>query len=220
METNAKYLENLKADAAALSEIQSDIAADVWAARETGASWAAIGRALGISKQAAQQKYGKEIRTGIHTLDDYTPAQIVALAETAPPTPEPLPAAKAEPPAAKKGIIDYRTEDEMLRFSKQTQRFVGLAEKRGLSYEIHVSPPISDEPKHQLTITVRDPRDHFHNIYWIQTAGIYTWSSKRPNHSLSYATGAGRHVDVPQNRAALLMDGFLRPDAPTEGATK
>lgn len=45
------------------SEAQDLLRSAVAAARETGASWATIGGVLGISKQAAQQRFGKEPRS-------------------------------------------------------------------------------------------------------------------------------------------------------------
>lgn len=42
---------------AALKASEQEMAAAVAAAREAGSSWTSIGRVLGISKQAAQQRF-------------------------------------------------------------------------------------------------------------------------------------------------------------------
>jgi hypothetical protein len=39
--------------------VEQSIRLQVATARDAGASWAEIGRALGVSKQAAQQRYGR-----------------------------------------------------------------------------------------------------------------------------------------------------------------
>lgn len=44
--------------------VDSELAAAVTAARSDGRSWSAIGAMLGVSKQAAQQKYGPSAQTG------------------------------------------------------------------------------------------------------------------------------------------------------------
>ncbi|MET3352092.1 UNVERIFIED_ORG: hypothetical protein ABID57_003807 [Arthrobacter sp. UYEF1] len=43
---------------AALKASEAEMAAAVAAARAAGSSWASIGRVLGITKQAAQQRFG------------------------------------------------------------------------------------------------------------------------------------------------------------------
>jgi hypothetical protein len=41
---------------------------DVEAARKAGASWSDVGRALGISTQGAQQRFGRKIPGGIDSI--------------------------------------------------------------------------------------------------------------------------------------------------------
>lgn len=54
------YALNALADLhAAQRHIALDIEATVRSAREAGRSWAAIGAALGMTRQAAQQRYGR-----------------------------------------------------------------------------------------------------------------------------------------------------------------
>jgi hypothetical protein len=194
MEQNRTPIETLTELAADLYEIQNALPNAVAGARTAGASWTEIGRALGISKQAAQQKYGDAVRESRKAR--YAAAEIAGQLDALEPEPQHVP--------------DYRPEAELLRFTKATQRFVGLAEKRGLSYQIEISPSLTNEPKHQITITVRDPKDEFHQMYWIQTASVFAWSSSRPSHALRYATGAGKHMDLPQKRASIIMDDFAR----------
>jgi hypothetical protein len=45
--------------AAELSEVEGHVAEAVQGARDAGASWAEVGDALGITRQAAQQRYAK-----------------------------------------------------------------------------------------------------------------------------------------------------------------
>ena len=51
-------LERLKELSNQRNTIDNQITATVHAAREQGATWASIGEALNISRQATQQKYG------------------------------------------------------------------------------------------------------------------------------------------------------------------
>lgn len=200
MEENRNPIETLTEQASELYELQFAITHNVNAARANGASWAEIGRALGITKQAAQQKYGKKPAAPAAPATD--PLWLETPALDAPADPEPATAHREK---------DYRDEEELLRFSKATQRFIGQAEKRGLSYKIEVNKPLSDEPRHQLTVTVEDPHDAFHYLYWIQTHGVFTWTTnKNPNHSLSYCTGTGSGgpKKLAQNRAGAIMDTF------------
>jgi hypothetical protein len=57
--TKDEVLSNLAQLAIELDEAQKRVVLDVTFSRALGASWAEIGRSLGISKQAAQQRYGK-----------------------------------------------------------------------------------------------------------------------------------------------------------------
>ncbi|WP_115726791.1 hypothetical protein [Actinomyces culturomici] len=50
----------VRATGVVADEAQELLRSAVAAARDTGASWATIGRVLGISRQAAQQRFGKE----------------------------------------------------------------------------------------------------------------------------------------------------------------
>jgi hypothetical protein len=43
-------------------QLESRICAAVLKARRSGASWAVVAAALGTSRQAAQQRYGKQVR--------------------------------------------------------------------------------------------------------------------------------------------------------------
>jgi len=55
-EDRAKRLSDLRAE---LSRIEAEIASAVSDDRLAGMSWSAIGGALGMTKQAAQQRYGR-----------------------------------------------------------------------------------------------------------------------------------------------------------------
>lgn len=55
--TEAATLERIADHASRVAELEADIRADVGFLRETGVSWATIGRALGITGQAAGQRY-------------------------------------------------------------------------------------------------------------------------------------------------------------------
>lgn len=190
-----------------LRTAQLQVEAYVYAARTSGASWSQIGGILGITKQAAQQKYGKIISTtpaAAPAADFWTQADV-----STPPAVTPSIFVEPATEHAHKEK-DYREEKDLLRFSKATQRFIGQAEKRGLSYEIKITEPITDEPRHQLTVTVQDPQDEFHYLYWIQTHGVFNWTNPNPSHSLSYCTGtgAGGPKKVAQHRAGHIMDSF------------
>lgn len=54
--TGTEHLRNLSA---AVANVQSEIQRSVEKLREEGMSWAQIGDALGVSKQAAQQRYSR-----------------------------------------------------------------------------------------------------------------------------------------------------------------
>jgi hypothetical protein len=55
---NHRDLVQLRADVRALNQQHRNVVMAIDFARDSGASWSQIGRALGISKQAAQQRYG------------------------------------------------------------------------------------------------------------------------------------------------------------------
>ncbi len=63
--TPADRIEDLRAVASAGERVaiaEKDVAAAVANARKNGRSWAMIGRSLGISAQAAHQRYGVPVR--------------------------------------------------------------------------------------------------------------------------------------------------------------
>lgn len=51
------YLDQLQSAAVQLSDLEASISKFVMIARANGASWSDVGDALGVSKQAAQQRY-------------------------------------------------------------------------------------------------------------------------------------------------------------------
>ncbi len=53
-------LRDLAADAVVLRDVERRMRSTVQQLRTGGASWAVIGDALGISRQAAQQRYGRD----------------------------------------------------------------------------------------------------------------------------------------------------------------
>jgi hypothetical protein len=53
-------LRTLKTDAAAARDLEQRMRSTVQELRAGGVSWAVIGNALGITKQAAQQRYGHD----------------------------------------------------------------------------------------------------------------------------------------------------------------
>lgn len=56
-------LRALRSDAAAARDLEQRMRSTVQELRAGGASWAVIGDAIGITKQAAQQRYGGDILT-------------------------------------------------------------------------------------------------------------------------------------------------------------
>lgn len=54
------HVDELEQAASELSALQATIRGQVETARLAGLSWTAIGMALGVSKQAAQQRYGRQ----------------------------------------------------------------------------------------------------------------------------------------------------------------
>ncbi len=54
-------LRGLTADAGEVRSLQARIRSSVQQLRAGGASWAVIGNALGLTKQAAQQQYGRDV---------------------------------------------------------------------------------------------------------------------------------------------------------------
>jgi hypothetical protein len=54
-------LQDLTADAAAARTLEQRMRSTVQQLRTGGASWAVIGAAVGITKQAAQQRYGRDV---------------------------------------------------------------------------------------------------------------------------------------------------------------
>lgn len=59
MDTKAMYLREAQAAKTELDRLQYELLATVSGARRAGASWSEIGSALGMTKQAAQQRWGK-----------------------------------------------------------------------------------------------------------------------------------------------------------------
>ncbi|EIC09114.1 hypothetical protein OR221_0822 [Microbacterium laevaniformans OR221] len=51
------YLDQVQSAAIRLADIEADISKFVLIARDNGASWADVGQALGITRQAAQQRF-------------------------------------------------------------------------------------------------------------------------------------------------------------------
>lgn len=56
-----RHVRDLEADAAELRRVEARMRSTVQLLRANGASWAVIGHALGISKQAAQSRFGRDI---------------------------------------------------------------------------------------------------------------------------------------------------------------
>lgn len=56
---DARHMRRISAAAAAVATAQDELRAAVAAAREAGDTWAMIGVALGISRQAAYQRFGQ-----------------------------------------------------------------------------------------------------------------------------------------------------------------
>lgn len=57
--SNDTVLDEIRLQAAMIAKATEMLAADVKAARRLGHSWSEIGAALGVSKQAAQQRFGE-----------------------------------------------------------------------------------------------------------------------------------------------------------------
>lgn len=55
----SEFTESLARAARRARSLETDIAFSVSAARAAGVPWSVIGQALGVSKQAAQQRYGR-----------------------------------------------------------------------------------------------------------------------------------------------------------------
>lgn len=55
-----RHVRDLEADAAEMRRIDARARVSVQLLRTGGASWAVIGHALGITRQAAQQRYGHD----------------------------------------------------------------------------------------------------------------------------------------------------------------
>ncbi|ONI62644.1 hypothetical protein CSIV_14310 [Microbacterium sp. CSI-V] len=53
------YLDSLQSAALRLEDLEADIRSFATIARENGASWTDVGDALGVSRQAAQQRFGR-----------------------------------------------------------------------------------------------------------------------------------------------------------------
>lgn len=58
----ALHLSRINEDAVALGQVEGQLWASVESARRAGVSWEMIGRALGCSRQAAQQRFSKPAR--------------------------------------------------------------------------------------------------------------------------------------------------------------
>ncbi len=61
MARHARHLRRISAAAAALADADQELNAAVAAARAAGDTWAMIGIALGVSRQAAYQRFGKDV---------------------------------------------------------------------------------------------------------------------------------------------------------------
>lgn len=175
-------------------EIDSDIRTVVGYLRQEGMPWSEVALYLGISKQGAQQNYGPKIQTA--------PAPVVVddvwtQADVSGPSVTPSALADVDDDAEETGP-EYRPEAECIEPSKQTLTFIARAEKAGLTAKMEITPALKDEPRHQLTVVVEDPKDPSHYLYWIQTASVFAWSSQKPSHHLRYTTGtrdpAGKQV--------------------------
>lgn len=59
------WLAYLDQDARAVRQLEARIRSNVQNARAQGASWADIGRALGVTRQAAQMRYGRDTLEGL-----------------------------------------------------------------------------------------------------------------------------------------------------------
>ena len=57
---DGRYMRLISAAAQAVEHAQGELRAAVGAAREAGDTWAMIGLALGISRQAAYQRFGQD----------------------------------------------------------------------------------------------------------------------------------------------------------------
>ncbi|OMB79269.1 hypothetical protein [Mycolicibacterium conceptionense] len=61
---DARHMRRITAAATALADAESELIAAVADARRAGDTWAMVGTALGISRQAAYQRFGKQSVAG------------------------------------------------------------------------------------------------------------------------------------------------------------
>lgn len=73
---NTKEIPELGRTFAALQASQNEVTRAVLTARAEGSSWASIGKVLGISKQAAQQKYGQHVHNWTAENGDPSPEML------------------------------------------------------------------------------------------------------------------------------------------------
>jgi len=77
MSKQADRLADLRTARTNQRQLELDIAADVKTLRDAGVTWELIGSELGISKQAAQQRYGhKDHWTATDTAAGLTPSML------------------------------------------------------------------------------------------------------------------------------------------------
>lgn len=57
---DAQHFRRIIAAKTRVADAEADLRAEVAAARAAGNSWAIIGTALGVTKQAAQQRFGRQ----------------------------------------------------------------------------------------------------------------------------------------------------------------
>lgn len=170
--TSYRHLTEAAAD---FAEAQERLTSNVHNARRCGNSWAEIGRALGMSKQAAQQKYGKTAPKP----DAEVVATTAEFWTQAPALDTPAGAAVA---AVEESGDPYTTKMDMLNAlgpSTTTRKFFELALKAGLEPKVDFNAEAN-----QLSVTVDGPGPHRGWLLMSQFPG--TGSQHR--HFYSYAS--------------------------------